>query len=352
MWQFSGQLSTWGSVATEAIAPLNMGGRYIPNIHWAEVNTNHHRIDMDAAIDLHGNLTFKQLNDSKSETELKPYRLWARYSGRQYEIRGGLQKINFGSATLLRPLMWFDSMDARDPLQMTDGVWGLLGRYYFLNNANLWVWALMGNTQQRTWDMAPTRLHVPEWGGRLQHPLGQGEMALSGHHRATEALPSATIPLPAGHENRIALDGKWDVGPGLWFEGVWMGQNRPSVDDTHHLLLTVGADYTLALGNGVMVMLEHLTMTTGKQAFQNEHSEAITAASCSYPIGMGGNLHYLVYHDWHQHRQHHFINWKQQWNHWTLYLMAFTNRGTIYLPDHEGNRFAGNGGMVMVVFHH
>ena len=60
-------------------------------------------------------------------------------------IEPGLQKINFGSATMLRPLMWFDQVDPRDPLQLTDGVWGVLGRYYFLNNANIWLWGLYGN---------------------------------------------------------------------------------------------------------------------------------------------------------------------------------------------------------------
>ena len=68
-----------------------------------------------------------------------------RYSSDQFELRLGLQKINFGSASMLRPLMWFDQMDPRDPLHLTDGVWGLLARYYFLNNANIWLWGLYGN---------------------------------------------------------------------------------------------------------------------------------------------------------------------------------------------------------------
>jgi len=56
--------------------------------------------------------------------------MWIRLSTKQFELRAGLQKINFGSATLLRPLMWFDKIDPRDPLQLTDGVYALLARYY------------------------------------------------------------------------------------------------------------------------------------------------------------------------------------------------------------------------------
>jgi hypothetical protein len=74
----------------------------------------------------------KDFNSFSSNGDIKPYRLWARYSTSQLEIRAGLQKINFGSANILRPLMWFDQMDPRDPLQLTDGVWGILGRYYTL----------------------------------------------------------------------------------------------------------------------------------------------------------------------------------------------------------------------------
>ena len=68
----------------------------------------------------------------------------------------GLQKINFGSAVLLRPLMWFDSLDPRDPLQLTDGVYAVLLRYYFPNNANLWAWALYGNDSPKGWESAAT----------------------------------------------------------------------------------------------------------------------------------------------------------------------------------------------------
>ena len=79
-----------------------------------------------------------------TDSEIDPYRLWLRLSSSRFELRAGLQKISFGSATLIRPLMWFDRIDPRDPLQLTDGVYGLLARYYFLNNANLWIWGLYG----------------------------------------------------------------------------------------------------------------------------------------------------------------------------------------------------------------
>ncbi|MDR1585772.1 MAG: hypothetical protein LBS07_06360, partial [Prevotellaceae bacterium] len=102
------------------------------------------------------------------------------------EVRLGLQKINFGSAQLFRPLMWFDAIDPRDPLQMTDGVWGGLFRYYFQNNANFWLWTLYGNDEVKGWETAPSAQSLPEIGGRVQLPLKQGEVALSYHLREAD----------------------------------------------------------------------------------------------------------------------------------------------------------------------
>ena len=93
-------------------------------------------------------------------------------------VRGGLQKINFGSANLLRPLMWFDQIDPRDPLQLTDGVWGILGRYYFLNNANIWVWGLIGNDQRKGWEVIPSVKNKPEFGFRVQMPIPGNYLSL------------------------------------------------------------------------------------------------------------------------------------------------------------------------------
>lgn len=95
-------------------------------------------------------------------------------------------KINFGSASIFRPLMWFDKIDYRDPLQLTDGVYALLGRYYFSNNANLWLWTLYGNDEPMGWEKTPAVWQIPEFGGRIQQPVPRGEAALSYHHREAD----------------------------------------------------------------------------------------------------------------------------------------------------------------------
>ena len=92
-------------------------------------------------------LTLEKKNESNSNIE--PYRVWFRYQIKNWEFRVGLQKIDFGVAQLLRPIQWFNQIDPRDPLGLTNGVRGLLIRHYFKNNSNLWVWGLYGNEKQR-----------------------------------------------------------------------------------------------------------------------------------------------------------------------------------------------------------
>ena len=77
------------------------------------------------------------------DEQLSPYRMWVKFSGDQFELRAGLQKVNFGSAQMFRPLMWFDRIDPRDPLQLTDGAgahfgsaWSANQRIYFTSRQN------------------------------------------------------------------------------------------------------------------------------------------------------------------------------------------------------------------------
>ena len=82
--------------------------------------------------------------------------------------------------------MWFDRIDPRDPLQLTDGVWALLLRYFFLNNANIWLWGLYGNDDVKGWEFLPTVKDDIEFGGRIQVPVPLGELGLSYHHRRAD----------------------------------------------------------------------------------------------------------------------------------------------------------------------
>ena len=353
---FDGQLSSWLLVNPTNDLPVYTGARYIPELNLYFPLKNNQMLDMEASVNIFGNLGFQPFDTAHGDGYLKPYRAWVRYSTSQMEIRMGLQKINFGSASMLRPLMWFDRIDPRDPLQLTDGVWGVLGRYYWLNNANLWLWVLYGNDNLKGWESIPTRKDIPEFGGRIQLPLRQGETALSYHHRIAEGstLPDSTLQEEKIPENRFGFDTRWDAVVGLWVEMSWSHFSKDIGALTNQYLLNVGMDYTFGIGNGLAVKFEQLIAAQDKQALHFSQATTFSLASLSYPVGLFDNVSGIVYYDWTNNKIYSFINWQRQFNKISLYLMGYFNPKEYYLPTQQegGMLFAGNGLQIMMVFNH
>jgi hypothetical protein len=268
---------------------------------------------MDISFNTYGTADFYSHDRLETDADLKPYRLWARFAGMQFEMRGGLQKINFGSATLFRPLRWFDTLDPRDPLKLTDGVYALLLRYYFQNNMNIWLWSLYGNEDPKGWEIVGTEDGVPEFGGRLQLPISTGEAALSCHHRRADFSYAGD---GAVEENRLALDGKWDIGIGLWFEGslVWRRSIPGESGGTdYQRMLTLGTDYTFDIGNGLAVLAEF---------FHSEGTDFI-GASVNYPLGLLDEVSGIYNRDLTNEENSYSLRWQRCYDNWILHLSGF-----------------------------
>ncbi len=152
---FRGQAIGWTTLNPAEPFQAQAGLRYIPELSFS-LPAGKYTLDGEVSANMWLSGTFA--NDTSAfDRDLAPYRMWVRFSGDQFELRAGLQKINFGSAQMFRPLMWFDYIDPRDPLQLTDGVYGLLARYFFLNNANIWLWGLYGNDKVKGWEIIPSK---------------------------------------------------------------------------------------------------------------------------------------------------------------------------------------------------
>ena len=178
------------------------------------VGEENSKLDAEASVHLYG-LLILQGGLINKEGKLKPYRVWLRYSGKNWELRGGLQKINFGTARMFRPLMWFDAMDVRDPLQLTDGVYGILGKYFFENNASVWLWSLLGNKRPKGWELIGSARRRPEIGGRFEFPAFAGEMGVSTHHRKTDVHHLCRCSGEYAAGRKPSRTG-WAVGRGGW----------------------------------------------------------------------------------------------------------------------------------------
>ena len=355
---YSGQLSAVHVSKFSKPYEMYNGIRYIPKLEAGFSFKNGLMVDGEAS--LNGSLQSSWVaNDSLSfDGRLKPYRIWARFSGERYELRAGLQKINFGSAVMLRPLMWFDQMDPRDPLQLTDGVYAVLGRYFFQNNANLWLWGIWSGNNLKGWELLASERFKPQLGGRLQLPAGPGEIAVSAHYRSigsdqTHAALPALLEEPVP-EYRIGLDGKWDIGPGIWFEGTYTYSDIAISDIRHLRMLTVGADYTFGIGNGLTCMAEQFMYNMGPTAWESSKTLSFTATSFTYPINLTHTVSAMVFYNWTGGDWYRFINWGISLTNISFYLMAFWNPDNFDLYQNTGNSnlMGGKGIQLMFVWNH
>ncbi len=355
-WTFGhkGLVSGWMVGNLQKSSKPLLGLRYIPEFSLALHPSPSITLDSELSVNAFGTAVFEKIDNIRTDGDLKPYRLWLRFSSAQFEARIGLQKINFGSAALLRPLMWFDSLDPRDPLQLTDGVYGMLLRYYFVNNTNVWLWGLYGNEKTKGWETFPTKKNSLEYGGRLQIPLFTGEVAWTYHHRQAD-IEFTSFPLTtAAPEDRYGLDGKWDIGIGLWFEAALVHQRHEMIIFPWQRAVNAGLDYTFGVGNGLYVMGEHFNLAYTKDAFGSGNDIDISALLVRYPLGLLDEITGIFYYDWENEELYRFISWQRTYDRWRFNVIGFWNPEVflVYPATPGQNPFAGKGFQVMIIFNY
>ncbi len=353
--EFSGQAIGWTTLNPADPFQAQAGLRYIPELSFS-FPSGKYTLEGEFSANLWASGIYN--GDSiVLDEELSPYRMWVKFSGEQFELRAGLQKINFGSAQMFRPLMWFDRIDPRDPLQLTDGVYGLLGRYYFLNNANIWAWALYGENKIKGWEFVPSKKNSIEYGGRVQLPLYTGEIAASYHHRTADpgpVLPDSITLGESSPENRIGFDLKLDLAVGLWAEVALSKQDFSYTPLDYKSLVNAGMDYTFGLGNGLNMMVEGFGYLQGRTAFAKDEALAFGLLSASYPLNIIHNLSAMLFYDFSNKNLYRFINWSVAYDKWSFYLMGFWNPETysLYNVDPRTSLYGGWGFQLMAVFNH
>ncbi len=350
------QVSTWFGLNFWGDAAGQTGIRYIPTLSpWVRAGEKG-KFDAELSVNTFGSMWFSGSGIDSTDFRFKPYRLWLRYSTSHLELRAGLQKINFGSSNILRPLMWFDKMDFRDPLMLTDGVYGLLGRYYFDNNANIWLWGLYGNDKTKGWEAVPSLKEIPEYGGRVQLPVPKGELALSYHHRdADYSALAAQIPGPVDtrySEQLFAADGKWDVGPGIWFEvvGKLNEKDNPLVTKWESYL-SLGIDYTFGIGKGLNFSTEYFRYANMPDETETGIERNYSTLSLSYPIALSHNISGMLYYNWDTKEWYRFLNLQLKYDYLTFYVMTYWNPDELlpYSSGEGSSSFAGTGFQLMLV---
>ncbi|HRZ41687.1 MAG TPA: hypothetical protein P5228_03180 [Bacteroidales bacterium] len=353
---FQGQASGWMQYGHRDEMPLGLGARYIPALKVQMHGKTRGMLEIETSANVMLTMMAHPSDTMTAEGIVKPYRLCVRYAADQYEIRLGLQKISFGSASMLRPLMWFDRLDPRDPLQLTDGVYALLGRYYFLNNTNIWLWGLYGNEKSGIWDLGNTRKRIPEAGGRFQFPLWKGELAFTGHFRQVDTTALQLQHAGYSHfpEGKLGIDGKWDVGPGIWFECTRVHKFREAGVLNNQTMANLGMDFTFAILNGITVGAEYLLVSVHQDAWRLRDPYHLTAVSASTPLSLSDHISAIVFAEWESRAGYAYLSYRHQFRKISLYGMAFFSSSGEGLPMLAGTNaaFMGNGFQILVVYHH
>jgi len=353
---FHGQLSLWGTTQQleNNSTSQGLGLRYLPEFTYNFTTQSSYLIDTELSANVYGNYS------SATEDfagDLKPYRAWLRFATHRFESRIGLQKINFGPAKLLRSEMWFDRLDPRDPLQLTDGVYALRLRYDFENLSNIWMWGIYGEDETKGLEVLPSKSGSIEFGGRYQHPVGTGEMAMTFHHRTVNegSLPFYSTPDPYTGEDRFALDGIWDVGVGLWFESALVHTATTFDFLKWQSFLTVGSDYTFSIANGLHVLAEHMLVTMSDKPFDTNEKTQITGASVSYPVTWLDQITYFAIYNWDADMSYHYLGWQRTYDRWIFYAAVFGRTGEAsnsMLFNQPVTTVGKLGVQLMVIFNH
>jgi hypothetical protein len=356
--EIQGQASAWFTIPFEKGRGLPVGLRYIPTFSLKMPVGSGWTFDLEASANAFFTVDASAGWGSR-RTEVEPYRAWVRMTTDRFEARLGLQKIEFGSARILRPLMWFDRVDPNDPLQLTDGVTGLLLKYTFQNNAAVWGWGLTGNYERKGWETFPTRGDdTLELGGRAQVPAFGGEIAVTFHRRRLDAfgglLPVAPDERASVPETRLGFDGYWDVGPGLWFEAVFTTQDFAVSPYRFQKAINVGAENTFGLGGGLTVLAEHLFIQSSLGFWEAGTNRSLSALSLDLPLGLLDRVRATIFRDWTGGDWYRLLTWQRTTDRWSFTVIAFWNPETygLYGGSSGSNLFGGRGLYLMVTWNH
>jgi len=341
--EFRGQLSLLGrETRLSDTYQTEVTGLYFPELTYT------HNLSEEVFLDLEGSCLASSMSDFSGggQSTLKLYRLKARYADSQTEIRLGLQTFNFGPAKILRSLMWFDRIDPRDPLKLTDGIYGLRIKHTWADNSEIWLWGLYGNTQTKGYELFPTAPRRPEFGGRLQLPVPRGEVGASANFRRAEAGPFEY------EEDRYGLDGRWDVEVGIWFEASLQQNRTVLLPDRWNNMTTIGMDYTL--GFGLLITAEHLrSLASGSLLGAGQQSQ-LSALSLSYPLSALDNVAAFVYYSWENRSPYQFYQWQRTYDDFlfSLSLFHYPATGAPILAQNTYVPSSGYGVQLMAVYNH
>ncbi|MBT3217248.1 MAG: hypothetical protein HOD97_03910 [Candidatus Marinimicrobia bacterium] len=231
----------------------------------------------------------------------KIHRLWARYSSEKLEARLGLQKIVFGPSQILRTLSWFDTIDLKDPTNQTDGVEAFRLKWFPSNAISIWSWAIQ-NEQDTV-----------SFGGRVELSSFLGELGFTFHSDPSETVQQVGqlgFMISERHQ-RFAFDIRHDGFVGSWLETAFI-----TSENTDIKMATIGADYTVPISNGLLIMTESMFVKNAES-----DDQTFTAFMAMLPLGMIHSIMFISQIDWKEDRAYNYLRWSATFDQFSLNLI-------------------------------
>jgi hypothetical protein len=152
----------------------------------------------------------------------------------------------------------------------------------------------------------------------------------------------------------LGLDGKWDVGVGVWVEGTLSRQDFEVFPLKYQTNLNLGLDYTFSIGQGLHVLGEHLINRASTEALSGGDAAEFTALSLDYPLGISDRIRGMVFYAWEAGDWYRFLTWQRETDRLRLYIIGFWNpeRYGIIANQQGKSVFVGRGIELMIVFNH
>ena len=340
--EFSMKGQFWGSIQTSDDIPVGEASLeytigYIPTFSlYKDLNENSF-VDMEFSVQSQRMYS----GDFLTNNIEKFHRYWFRYSTEKLEARLGMQKIIFGPSQVLRSLSWFDTFNLTDPTGQTDGVEAFRIKWFPSNFLSAWSWGII-NTQDTL-----------SYGGRLEISTNRGEWGLTYHHdpsSSIQPLGQSNIPI-AGPQNRLAIDYRYDGFIGLWNESAIIRANDFELE-----MIMIGADYTLPIATGILVMMESMLISS-KQNISTSSSQRHTAFMASMPLGIFHQIMFLSNINWDQKYNYNYLRWSSTYDQYSINcILSFSPKRREYdiSLDTSSQNLAnfGTGIQIMFIYNH
>ena len=284
----------------------------MPQLSYIPTLSAYYELSRGKMVDLEWAYRFGRsyIGDYLEEHYEKPYRGWLRYSTQRIEARLGLQKVSFGPARVLRALAWFDTIDPEDPIAQTEGVEAFRLRFFPSNSLALWTWIMK--------DVSDTL----SYGGRGELSTSLGEWGFT-LHQDTDVS-----------NTQVGIDFRYDGFIGFWNESVMIKSDNIEID-----MITVGADYTLPIASGVLIMTESMFISSKQNTTTSD--QTFTAFMASLPVGMFHNVMLISSLDWDENNTYNYLRWSSTYDNFSINCMASIN------PNEVGNSF-----QLMFIYNH